>query len=49
MTPSLLIQVLSLARRSTLRTLRQPAVLVSAIGVGPGREQIIQRYPLLDS
>jgi ABC-2 type transport system permease protein len=29
--PSLLVQVTSLARRSTLRTLRQPAVMVSAI------------------
>ena len=28
---SLLVQVASLARRSTLRTLRQPAVVVSAI------------------
>ena len=29
--PSLLVQVASLARRSTLRTMRQPAVVVSAI------------------
>ena len=37
------------AQRYVLRLEELIGARVSAIGVGPGREQIIQRYPLLDS